>query len=146
MQTNTARGMQTMEQALADLVLRGVVTREVALTRSAKAEQLDALLARAGMAAAPAVDATPIGGLRAAGSLDRGFLGDEARRGENKSMWKKEISFRRKPKPAPVADARQTVEASPPAERPPRLPAPRRARRRPRRSAARGGESRGQAR
>jgi twitching motility protein PilT len=71
MQTNTARGMQTMEQALAELVLRGVVTRELALTRSSKAEQLDALLARGGMAAAPApVDgaASAIGGLRAAGA------------------------------------------------------------------------------
>src|SRR5215210_264590 len=38
MQTNTARGLQTMEQALGDLVLRGVVTREVALTRSSRAE------------------------------------------------------------------------------------------------------------
>src|SRR5215218_2747831 len=71
MQTNTGRGMQTMEQALGDLVLRGVVTRELALTRSSKAEQLDALLARGGMAAAPApVDgAIPaVGGLRAAGA------------------------------------------------------------------------------
>jgi twitching motility protein PilT len=71
MQTNTARGMQTMEQALADLVLRGVVTREGALTRSSKAEQLDALLARGGMAAAPAPGdgaAPAIGGLRAAGA------------------------------------------------------------------------------
>jgi twitching motility protein PilT len=71
MQTNTARGMQTMEQALADLVLRGVVTREVALTRSSKSEQLDALLTRGGMAAAPApVDgaAPATGGLRAAGA------------------------------------------------------------------------------
>jgi twitching motility protein PilT len=70
MQTNTARGMQTMEQALADLVLRGVVTREVALTRSGKAEQLDALLARGGMVSTPAasVEAAPIGGLRAAGA------------------------------------------------------------------------------
>jgi twitching motility protein PilT len=66
MQTNTGRGMQTMEQALADLVLRGVVTRELALSRSSRAEQLDGLLARAGMAA-PA-EATPIGGLRAAGA------------------------------------------------------------------------------
>jgi twitching motility protein PilT len=71
MQTNTARGMQTMEQALADLVLRGVVTRELALTRSSKAEQLDALLARGGMAAAPAPAdgaAPAFGGLRAAGA------------------------------------------------------------------------------
>ena len=71
MQTNTSRGMQTMEQALADLVLRGVVSREVALTRSSKAEQLDALLTRGGMSAPPApVDGgtAAIGGLRAAGA------------------------------------------------------------------------------
>jgi twitching motility protein PilT len=71
MQTNTGRGMQTMEQALGDLVLRGVVTRELALTRSSKAEQLDALLARGGIAAAPApVDGaiSAVGGLRAAGA------------------------------------------------------------------------------
>jgi twitching motility protein PilT len=67
MQTNTARGMQTMEQSLADLVLRGVVDRDMALSRSSRAEQLDNLLTRGGMAAAPA-EPTPIGGLRAAGS------------------------------------------------------------------------------
>jgi twitching motility protein PilT len=65
MQTNTARGMQTMEQSLAELVLRRIVTRELALTRSSRAEQLDALLTRAGMAA---TEASPIGGLRAAGA------------------------------------------------------------------------------
>ena len=66
MQTNTTRGMQTMEQALADLVSRGVVDRELALARSSKAEQLDALLTRAGVT--PLAGATAIGGLRAAGS------------------------------------------------------------------------------
>jgi twitching motility protein PilT len=69
MQTNTSRGMQTMEQALADLVLRGVVDRDMAMTRSSKSEQLDGLLVRGGMAPqAPPAEATPIGGLRAAGS------------------------------------------------------------------------------
>jgi twitching motility protein PilT len=66
MQTNTARGMQTMEQALADLVLRGVVDRDLALSRSSRAEQLDNLLQRGGMSAPP--EATAIGGLRAAGA------------------------------------------------------------------------------
>ncbi len=66
MQTNTARGMQTMEQALADLVIRGIVDRDLALSRSSKAEQLEGLLVRGGMAAT--VEPTPIGGLRAAGS------------------------------------------------------------------------------
>jgi len=45
-QTGTARGMQTMEQALADLVLRKVITHEVALSRSSRPEQLDGLLER----------------------------------------------------------------------------------------------------
>ena len=45
-QTGTARGMQTMEQALADLVLRRVITREVALGRSSRPEQLESLLDR----------------------------------------------------------------------------------------------------
>src|SRR5215470_11616162 len=46
MQTNTARGMQTMEQALADLATRRVVDLEDALSRSSRPEQLDALIAR----------------------------------------------------------------------------------------------------
>jgi twitching motility protein PilT len=66
MQTNTARGMQTMEQSLADLVIRRVVTRELALSRSSKAEQLDALLTRAGVVVPD--QANQIGGLRAAGA------------------------------------------------------------------------------
>jgi twitching motility protein PilT len=45
-QTGTARGMQTMEQALADLVLRKVITREVALSRTSRPEQLESLLDR----------------------------------------------------------------------------------------------------
>jgi twitching motility protein PilT len=68
MQTNTSRGMQTMEQALADLVSRGVVDRELALARSSKAEQLDALLTRAGVTPSVVVGAPAVGGLRAAGS------------------------------------------------------------------------------
>jgi twitching motility protein PilT len=49
MQTNTKRGMQTLEQSLADLVLSGIVTRDVALTYSSRREQLDGLLERGGM-------------------------------------------------------------------------------------------------
>jgi twitching motility protein PilT len=45
-QTGTARGMQTMEQALADLVLRKVITRDIAIGRSSRPEQLDSLLER----------------------------------------------------------------------------------------------------
>src|SRR6184192_1455169 len=44
MQTGTSKGMQTMEQALADLVLRKVVTPEVALSRSSRPEQLQGFL------------------------------------------------------------------------------------------------------
>src|SRR5437764_3303264 len=40
MQTGTQRGMQTMEQALAELVMRRVVTLEIALSRSSRPEQL----------------------------------------------------------------------------------------------------------
>jgi len=48
MQTGTARGMQTMEQSLADLTIRGVVTYDVALSRSSRPEQLVGILERAG--------------------------------------------------------------------------------------------------
>src|SRR6476660_4976305 len=48
MQTNTSRGMQTMEQSLADLIQRGVVKFEVGLTRSSRPAQLIGLLERAG--------------------------------------------------------------------------------------------------
>jgi twitching motility protein PilT len=46
MQTGTKRGMQTMEQALGDLVLRMVVTREEALARSTRRDQLEGMLER----------------------------------------------------------------------------------------------------
>ena len=46
MQTSTSRGMQTMEQSLADLILRGVITREAAFTRTTKPEGLQSLLER----------------------------------------------------------------------------------------------------
>ena len=48
MQTGTKRGMQTLEQALADLVSRRVISFEQALTRSSKPEQLVGLLERSG--------------------------------------------------------------------------------------------------
>jgi twitching motility protein PilT len=71
MQTNTQRGMQTMEQALADLVMRGIVTEEAALNRSSRPEQLLGILKRGsatlGAASPPGADAM-LGGLRAAGS------------------------------------------------------------------------------
>jgi twitching motility protein PilT len=46
MQTNTRRGMQTLEQSLADLVLTGRVDREVALAASSRKDQLQVLLDR----------------------------------------------------------------------------------------------------
>jgi twitching motility protein PilT len=48
MQTNTARGMQTMEQALADLTTRRVVGLEEALSHSSRPDQLIGILERAG--------------------------------------------------------------------------------------------------
>jgi twitching motility protein PilT len=48
MQTGTKRGMQTLEQALADFVVRGLVSEEVALNRSSRPEQLSGLLKRGG--------------------------------------------------------------------------------------------------
>jgi twitching motility protein PilT len=73
MQTNTSRGMQTMEQSLAELTLRGVITLETALSRSSRTEQLVGLLERAGFAVDAAVVSAPDepafgGALRVAGS------------------------------------------------------------------------------
>ncbi|MDQ5822133.1 MAG: type IV pilus twitching motility protein PilT [Actinomycetota bacterium] len=71
MQTNTSRGMQTMEQSLADLTLRGVITLEMALTRSSRNEQLLGLLERADFPIDDALKPEPkpaLGGLRMAGS------------------------------------------------------------------------------
>jgi twitching motility protein PilT len=74
MQTGTAKGMQTMEQCLAELILRRVVTKEVAMTRSSRPEQLLGLLERAGFedpdaqASSSAAPEPVFGGLRVAGS------------------------------------------------------------------------------
>jgi twitching motility protein PilT len=75
MQTNTSRGMQTMEQSLADLITRGVVELEVGLTRSSRPAQLIGVLERAGFPVEPPEDVSqphdeqPLGaGLRVAGS------------------------------------------------------------------------------
>src|ERR687886_1835787 len=48
MQTNTSKGMQTMEQSLAELTLRRVITLEIGMSRSSRPEQLLGLLERAG--------------------------------------------------------------------------------------------------
>jgi twitching motility protein PilT len=64
MQTNTGKGMQTLEQALIDLVLRGKITKEIALARSSRPNELTGLLKRHGLASLDQA----AGGLRAAGS------------------------------------------------------------------------------
>src|SRR5881398_2219448 len=48
MQTGTQKGMVTMEQSLAEMILRGIVTMEIAISRSSRPEQLAGLLERAG--------------------------------------------------------------------------------------------------
>jgi twitching motility protein PilT len=75
MQTGTSKGMQTMEQALAELTLRRIITVETALSRSSRPDQLFGLLERSGFdvgtAAAGLTAEAPAplaGGLRVAGS------------------------------------------------------------------------------
>src|SRR6266404_8010017 len=80
MQTGTAKGMVTMEQSLAELVIRGIVSMDLAVSRSSRPEQLQGLLERAGFVDpnAPAAEenghshaapAEPVfGGLRVSGS------------------------------------------------------------------------------
>ena len=71
MQTGSRAGMLTLEQSLADLVVRRVVTPEEAISCSSRREELTALLQRLG---APVVQFNPIGaesratGLRVAGA------------------------------------------------------------------------------
>jgi twitching motility protein PilT len=48
MQTQTRRGMQTMEQSLADLTLRRVITTEAAFSRTSRPDQLLGLLESGG--------------------------------------------------------------------------------------------------
>jgi twitching motility protein PilT len=65
MQTSSSRGMLTMEQSLADLALRSVITPDVAYSRSTRPDQLEGLLERGGLIDfhAPAL---PTDGLRLA--------------------------------------------------------------------------------
>jgi twitching motility protein PilT len=65
MQTGTQRGMQTLEQALVDLVARGKISQETAIARSSRPDQLIGLLKRGGLGG---FDNVPLGGLRAAGA------------------------------------------------------------------------------
>jgi twitching motility protein PilT len=67
MQTSTGRGMQTMEQALGELVRRGVVTFDVARSRSSRPDQLIGLLERTGFAVPASHSGGQPGGLRVAG-------------------------------------------------------------------------------
>jgi twitching motility protein PilT len=76
MQTNTGRGMQTMEQSLGELIMRRIVDLDVGLSRSSRPGQLIGLLERSGfpvdlppdLSAAPTQE-QPLGaGLRVAGS------------------------------------------------------------------------------
>ena len=79
MQTSTSRGMLTMEQSLSELVIKGVITADVAVSRSSRPDQLLGLLERSGWwsrhaAAAPSAvpfadDLPPAGGLRLAGEV-----------------------------------------------------------------------------
>src|SRR5213079_919274 len=73
MQTASSRGMQTMEQSLAELTLRGVITKQVALSASIRRDQLEGLLERAGFVAPSdsgetAAPAPLAAGLRVAGA------------------------------------------------------------------------------
>jgi twitching motility protein PilT len=68
MQTSTGRGMTTMEQSLANLVLRRVITREAALAVTSRVEQLDGLLERAGFEDESVKEEPLHAGLRIAGS------------------------------------------------------------------------------
>ena len=76
MQTNTGRGMQTMEQSLGDLIMRRIVNLELGLSRSSRPSQLIGLLERSGFPveitpdlSAPPVEEPSLGaGLRVAGS------------------------------------------------------------------------------
>src|SRR5439155_22297932 len=68
MQTSTSRGMQTMEQSLADLTMRRVITPEVAFSRTSKPDQLRGILERAGFAHFPEAK-SPQSGLRLAGEV-----------------------------------------------------------------------------
>ena len=65
MQTGGKRGMQTLEQSLCDLVIRGIITQELALAHSSRPDQLLGLLQRGAGLTTTAADA-PISGLRAA--------------------------------------------------------------------------------
>ena len=131
MQTSTGRGMMTMEQSLANLVLRRVITLETALGCSSRPDQLEGLLERAGFE-------EPVGGVagRPEGhghpderreehpDLEEGDLVPaQAGRGRARedagsaSIWKKEISLGKKGADADdVSEARRRRRAEAPVE------------------------------
>ena len=53
MQTSTSRGMMTMEQSLADLVQRRIISTDIAYWRSSRPDQLAGILERAGITDTP---------------------------------------------------------------------------------------------
>jgi twitching motility protein PilT len=69
MQTSTARGMQTMERGLLDLIRSRVVTADIALAVSSRKEQLVGMLEREGVTVSVSATEAPVSGaLRLAGS------------------------------------------------------------------------------
>jgi twitching motility protein PilT len=68
MQTGTARGMMTLEQSLAELVLRGVIGQEIALARSSRPDQLLGLIERNSLDPEQEQEIAAASGLRVAGS------------------------------------------------------------------------------
>jgi twitching motility protein PilT len=71
MQTGSRGGMQTLEQSLADLVVRRVVSVDEAVARSSRRDELNGLLQRAGVSTVPSLNPTAgeprAAGLRVAG-------------------------------------------------------------------------------
>jgi twitching motility protein PilT len=55
MQTSTSRGMMTMEQSLAELVQRRVISTDIAYSRSSRPDQLAGILERAGISDTPGI-------------------------------------------------------------------------------------------
>jgi twitching motility protein PilT len=68
MQTGTKRGMQTMEQSLADLTLRRVIDPDEAISRTSRPDQFVGILQRAGMNVRFNVEGAPFGAAAAAAS------------------------------------------------------------------------------
>jgi twitching motility protein PilT len=68
MQTGSKRGMQTMEQSLADLVSKHLVTAEQAMSRCSRPDQLLGILERSGITETGSRGAEEMSGLRIAGT------------------------------------------------------------------------------